>query len=59
MYGYKGCKGVWEFGVIWWCRDAPLHGILTNKKFVPPTAVDGLGGGGGPNRSEWEGGGEY
>ena len=26
---------------------ASLHGILTDKKFVPPTVVDGLGGGGG------------
>ena len=33
MHGYKGC--VWM---------ASPHGILTNKKFVPPTAVGGFGG---------------
>ena len=23
-------------GVLWVCRDDTPHGILTNKKFVPP-----------------------
>ena len=40
-----GIRGVWEvYGVIWSCRDGTLHGIPTNKNFVPPLQLVGLEG---------------
>ena len=55
VYEYKGVRGMWEMYGDWGVGMAPPHGVLTNKVFVPPIMIGGLGRGRSTSRGRWEG----